>query len=181
MKIEVVLTSHDAWWLRFINWLGADMEWGHALLRFRPANAPSYIIEAMGEGVIKRPWRTNGWQRYGRFRLKEPSQDTALVMTAFAEGEVGKRYRYEALPIIARKILKRIIKEVAEVIERIVKKITGKKYSVLYIGKGEVCTSLVDNVFGYVGYDLVPDEVSPFVLPDDIADSELLERIEDDR
>jgi len=136
------------------------MTWTHALLRF-----DDYIIEAAAEGVVKRPWNPKAWERYARF--KPLVDDKALPkMTDFANGEIGKRYKYKVLPTIARKILWRII---------------GKYYILyMYIGRGEVCTSLVDNVFRYVGYDLVPNEPSPFVLPDEISVSELLVQIEGD-
>jgi len=155
VEIEVVLTSHTAWWLRLVNWAGADMTWTHALLRF-----DDHIIEAVAEGVIKRPWSTDGWEGYGRFRLEEgPSELASERMRSFAEGEVGKRYKYEVLPLILVKILQRIPRPAAR-----------------FIGVGEVCTSLVDNTFSHGGFDLVPTDKRPYVLPDDFAESELLVR-----
>jgi hypothetical protein len=155
--IEVVLTCHTQWWLRLVNWLGADMKWTHALLRVN-----DHIIEAVAQGVIKRPWSTDGWEGYGRFRVKEGIEYDAERMAAFAEGQVGKRYKYEALWIILVRILQRINRN--EVGARL-------------IGKGQVCTSLVDEVFVFGKLDLVEDVPHAFLLPDDIAASPLLERI----
>ncbi|NIN67641.1 MAG: hypothetical protein GTO63_23655 [Anaerolineae bacterium] len=157
VEIEVVLTAHTRWWLRLLNWLGADMTWTHALLRI-----DEHIIEAVAGGVIKRPWSTDGWERYARFKVKEGllTERTAEIMAAFADGEVGKRYKYEALPLILLKILQRIT--------------LGCWPFPYWVGTGEVCTSLVDSVFYYGGLDLVSWEAKPYVLPDDIAGSPLL-------
>lgn len=157
--IEVILTGHSAWWLRLLNWLGADMTWSHALLRFG-----GYIIEAAARGVVRRPWNPKDWERHARFRVKGGLTELmAAEMTAFANGEVNKRYKYEALPLIFLRILKRISRRT--------------KTEARLVGEGRVCTSFVDSVFDYVGLDLVPGEDSPFVLPDDIAKSEILERV----
>jgi hypothetical protein len=158
--IEVILTGHSAWWLRLLNWLGADMTWSHALLRFG-----DYIIEAAAGGVVKRPWNPGDWERHARFRMRGGFTELEVIrMTAFADGEVGKRYKYEALPLIFLRILKRISRRT--------------KTEARLMGEGRVCTSFVDSVFDYVYLDLVPGEDSPFVLPDDIAGSEILEMIE---
>jgi len=169
MQVEIVVTAHTRWWLRLINWLGADMTWSHALLRF-----DDYIIEAAAEGVIKEGWNPAKWERYARFKLRPEllKEETVLQyirMMAFAEGEVDKRYKYEALGAIAIRILKKIFGG-----QR------GKYVFFSLIGTGEVCTSLVDRTWLFGGFDLVPEEKSPFVLPDEIAASKLLIEIKED-
>jgi len=177
MQFEVVVTGHTAWWLTLINWLGANMKWTHALLKYNLGNKHR-IIEAAGNGVIDRTWKPSEYESHARFRLRhscfasdEDRQITESQMLAFAFGEVGKRYRYEALPAIALRILRKIFGA------------RGFRARLLdnIIGKGEVCTSLVDRSLIFGGFDLVPGVETPFILPDEIAVSELLQLIEEVR
>ena len=177
MQFEIVVTGHTAWWLTLINWLGANMKWTHALLKYSLGEGHR-IIEACEIGVVDRPWKPKGYESYARFRLKdscfaseEDRHITESQMLAFAFGEVDKRYRYEALPAIALRILRKLFGK------------RGARARLLdnIIGKGEVCTSLVDRSLLFGGFDLVPDVKIPFVLPDEIAASEDLELIEEVR
>jgi len=101
--MEVVVTGHDEWWLCLLNRLGANMTWTHALLRFG-----DYIIEAGSEGVVKKDWDPTGYKRYARFRPIIMNEMFEARMHSFALGEVGKRYKWEVLPIILLRILQRL-------------------------------------------------------------------------
>ena len=167
MNIEIVLTAHRRWWLRLLNCLGARMKWTHALLLFyEDEPSDGYIVEAAKWGVVKRDWDPSEFEDYGQFQLK-PEQFTGDLhrqyatakMQYFALGEVGKRYKYEALGLIALRILRRIRRP---------------RVGARLLGTGEVCTSLVDRTLLSVGFDLLPGEDSPFILPDEIARSQLL-------
>ncbi len=185
MQFEIVLTGHTRWWLHLLNWLGADMKWTHALLRYcEVGDGSGWIIEACNLGVVRRRWNPSEFESYGRFKLKddlfasEKDQEFAYQhMLAFAMGEIGKRYKYEALGPIAARILRRIFAQGL----RIVQEIFGVPLNAEFIGVGEVCTSLVDRTLQFEGFDLVSNEDSPYILPDEIAASELLEVIEEVR
>lgn len=172
IELEVVLTGHTRWWVRLANWLGAGMKWTHALLRYcSDDDVDGWIIEACEHGVVKRRWNPHLYESYCRFRLKDGyfKNDEAKWlrlsrMISFANGEVGKRYKYEALGPILMKVLHRIF---------------GRVPMMMFIGTGEVCTSLVDRTFMYEGFDLVPYDDSPYVLPDEIAKSSLLTLIKE--
>ena len=165
MEIRLGVTHTPSLWVQLVNQLGADIHWTHALIQ-----RGEWMVEASGHGVVLRPWEPERYYEYGLYRLKEPTL-MHDEMWAFAMGEVGKRYRFEALPIIARRVLKKIF---GRFVER--PRVGGAQGG--FIGAGEVCTSLADKVFLWGGFDLVPYEKSAFVLPDELADSELLERIE---
>jgi len=173
MQLDVVVTHTPSLWLRIANWLGADIKWTHALLRYREGSSSPRIIEAGAQGVIDELWSPDTYHEYGVYRLQgwcfddeAERQGVYERMYSFAAGEVGKRYRYEALPAIVWRIIRRIPRFTA-----------ADRYSTL-VGTGEVCTSLVDRAFLWGGFDLVPGETSPFVLPDEITSSPLLEMIE---
>jgi len=87
-------------------------------------------------------------------------------MYGFAAGEVGKRYSLESLPLILWRMVRRI------------PRFTAADRHTFLTGAGEVCTSLVDRTFLWGGFDLVPGETSPFVLPDELVTSPLVEMIE---
>jgi hypothetical protein len=173
MQLEIVVTHTPSWWVRIARWLGADIRWTHALLRYREGRSESRIIEAGTQGVIDQLWRPDRHYEYGVYRLQswcfdDQAEREGLYerMYSFAAGEVGKRYRFEALPTILWRVVRRMpwfIKTVR---------------SASLLGAGEVCTSLVDRTFLWGGFDLVPGETSPLVLPDEIVGSPLLEMIE---
>ena len=173
MQLDIVVTSTPSLWLRVANWLGADIRWTHALLRYHVGDSSPRIIEAGAEGVVDDLWRPDRYYEYGAYRLQHWCFDDEAErrgayerMYSFSAGEVGKRYRFEALPAIVWRIIRRIPRFIA-----------GDRYASL-MGTGEVCTSLVDRTFLWGGFDLVPGETSPFLLPDDIVSSPLLDMIE---
>lgn len=173
MELNIVVTHTPSWWLRVANWLGADIQWTHALLRYRVADSSARIIEAGGQGVVDGPWGPSSYYEFGVYRLRpwcfddESERQRAYErMHSFAAGEVGKRYRYEALPIILWRIVRNLPVFTA-----------AGRYEPLAT-TGEVCTSLVDRTLLWGGFDLVPGEASPFVLPDEIVSSALLEMVE---
>jgi len=131
------------------------------------------IIEAGTSGVSDDRWRPERYHEYGAYRLQnwcfdeEAERQRAYDrMHSFAAGEVGKRYRFGALPLILWRMIRKLTK------------LTAAQSYRTFIGTGEVCTSLVDRTFLWGGFDLVPGETSPFLLPDEIACSPLLEMIE---
>ncbi len=173
MQLDVVLTQTPRLWLRIANWLGADIKWTHALLRYHVENALPRIIEAETHGVIDELWTPEKYHDYGVYRLQSwcfddeaEKQGVYERMYSFAAGEVGKRYRYEALPAIVWRIIRKLPIFTA-----------ADRYTSV-VGTGEVCTSLVDRTFLWGGFDLVPGQTSPFVLPDEIASSPLLGMVE---
>lgn len=173
IQVDMVVTHTPSLWLRIANWLGADIQWTHALLRYRVGESSPRIIEAGSQGVVDDVWTPDGYHQYGVYRLRDQwfdkvtdRQEAYERMYSFAAGEVGKRYRFEALPVILWRIIKRIPRVAV-----------ADRYTTL-VGTGEVCTSLVDRTFLWGGFDLVPGETSPFVLPDDLVGSPLVEMIE---
>jgi hypothetical protein len=173
VELDLVVTHTPGLWLRIANWLGANIRWTHALLRYRVGDSSPRVIEAGSEGVVDDPWTPDAYYEYSVYRLgdqwfdEEAERQRAYErMCSFAVGEVGKRYRYEALPVILWRIIKRIPRVAA-----------ADRYTTL-VGTGEVCTSLVDRTFLWGGFDLVPGETSPFVLPDELVGSPLVEMIE---
>ncbi len=170
MQLDIVVTQTPGWWLRLANWLGANITWTHALLRYSLAGSPTRIIEAGTQGVVDDPWTPSRYYRYQVYRLRDwcfdggaARQEAYARMFSFASGEVGKRYRYEALPAILWRIIRRL------------PPFTATVRSASMVGEGEVCTSLVDRAFLWAGFDLVPGETSPLVLPDELVGSPLLE------
>lgn len=173
MQLDIIVIRTPSLWVRVANWFGAKIKWTHALLRYRVRDSSPRIIEAGGEGVVDDLWRADRYHEYGAYRLCNWCFDDEVHrleayerMYSFAVGEVGKRYRYEALPIILWRIIRRI------------PPFTSTVRSASLVGTGEVCTSLVDRAFLWGGFDLVPGETSPFVLPDELVSSPLLEMIE---
>jgi len=173
MQLDVVVTHTPSLWLRVANWLGADIKWTHAFLRYRVGRALPRIIEAGAEGVSDDRWRPDKYHEYEVHSLQnwcfdeEAERQRAYDrMYSFAAGEVGKRYRFGALPLILWRMIRKLTK------------LTAAQSYRTFIGTGEVCTSLVDRTFLWGGFDLVPGETSPFLLPDEIACSPLLEMIE---
>ncbi|TKJ30763.1 MAG: hypothetical protein CEE40_03635 [Chloroflexi bacterium B3_Chlor] len=173
MQLDIVVTQTPSLWLRVANWLGADIRWTHALLRYQLGDSSTRIIEAGAEGVVDDLWRPDRYYEYGAYRLQHWCFDDEAErqgaydrMHSFVAGEVGKRYRFEALPAIVWRIIRRIPRFSA-----------ADRYTTL-LGTGEVCTSLVDRTFLWGGFDLVPGETSPFLLPDEIVNSPLLEMAE---
>jgi hypothetical protein len=175
MQLDIVVTHTPGWWLRIAQRLGADINWTHALLRYRVSGSSTRIIEAGREGVIDDLWTPGKYYRHGVYRLRDwcfdsesAREDAYERMFSFASGEVGKRYRYEALPFILWRIIRRI--------PWFTRTVRGASVA----GAGEVCTSLVDRTFLWGGFDLVPGETSPLLLPDELVSSPLLEMVEDE-
>ena len=177
MIVELGVEHTPSPWVWLANKLGVKIHWTHAFLR-HDYGGEYKIIEAVWQGVVERPWRPDSYHSYAIYRLKEDcfvNVDARawayIVMCAFGRGGLGKRYRYEALPIIARRLLRPICRFLWPGLPRSV-------WPEFIIGTGEVCTSLVDKTFLYGGFDLVPGETSPFVLPDELVRSEKLEVVE---
>jgi hypothetical protein len=173
MELDIIVTQTPGLWLRVANWLGADIKWTHALLRYRMGDSMARIMEAGADGVTDDLWRPAGYHEYGAYRLQDWCFDEEAErqrayerMHSFAAGEVGKRYRFEALPLILWRIVRKI------------PRFTAADRRTFLVGTGEVCTSLVDRTFLWGGFDLVPGETSPFVLPDELVSSPLVEMIE---
>lgn len=173
MELDIIVTQTPGLWVRVANWLGAGVKWTHALLRYRVGDSMPRIIEAGADGVIDDLWRPDRYYEYGVYRLRDWCFDDDAArqgayerMHSFAVGEIGKRYRLEALPLILWRIVRRI------------PRFTAADRHTFLIGTGEVCTSLVDRTFLWGGLDLVPGETSPFVLPDELVSSPLVELIE---
>jgi hypothetical protein len=171
MTKELYLGVHrDAnWLLRFLNKLGLKLYWTHAFLLY-----DDEVIEAGPFGVECSCWRPDLRPEYALLRLKDESWGereswfTYMLMWSFARGQIGKRYKFEALPIIARRIIRKTFGDYVK-----------RKTGVRLIGSGQVCTSLCDDVFRHCFFDLVPDEDSAFVLPDEFYESPLLEIVEE--
>ena len=177
MIVELGVEHTPSPWVWLANKLGIKIHWTHAFLR-HDYGGEYRIIEARWNGVVEHPWRPESYHSYAIYRLREDCfadgevrQWAYFVMFAFARGSLGKRYRYEALPIILRRLLRPALNS----FWRGPKRDDAEGF---ILGTGEVCTSLVDKDFLWGGFDLVPGEPSPFVLPDELVRSEDLEMVE---
>jgi len=159
--IRLAVERTPSFWIRLANWLGIRIYWTHSFIQY-----DGRMIEAGATGVVDTPFPPKRFfkSEFAFYELKpelfeseQAKREAYLKMLAFAKGEVGKRYKYEALPIILIRLLRLSFSK--------------KRY---LIGTGEVCTSLVDRTFLYAGFDLVKGETSPFVLPDELVESDLL-------
>jgi len=150
--IEIVMTQDEKPWSRLGRFLGL-ITWNHALLRYpevghpfsvrQGLRSPYGIIEAGFGGVVDREWPPEEYTRYAVYRLKEPcSPELYDLMLAFARGEVGKRYAFEWLPPIIIRLLRTFLKN------RLPRPGKANVMGVAsdMLGKGEVCTSLVDRL-----------------------------------
>jgi len=131
------------------------LTWSHAALYHN-----DYIIESSAHGVVKRSW--DDFEReiteYQILTLKDGlshMQECAVV--SYAHGNIGKPYNYLGLFKIAWRVLK--------------EKLVG-----IFALPSYICSGLVYDCFKYIGIDLVPG-ADELVLPDDIADSDLLKQI----
>jgi len=187
MEIQIVLTTDNSFFSRLARLLGA--EYTHCMLRFpvlwecawtgvwgmtQSATRPDpiyRIIEAtMRRGVIERQWNPERYSNWAVYRLKEPLADFQYArILGYARGNKGKRYAFEGLALIIPRFFHRYFSRFTH--ERWEKFDT----QLMFIGTGQICTSLVDDCFCEALIDLVPDIDTPWVLPDDLRDSPLLE------
>ena len=177
MIVELGVEHTPSPWVWLANKLGVKIRWSHAFLR-HDYSGEYKIIEAVWQGVVERPWRPESYHSYAMYRLKEEEFYSELDkervyawMISFAKGQMGKRYAFEALPIILRRLLTPALNFFWAGPIRIA-------FMEFVIGTGEVCTSLVDKTFLWAGIDLLPAATSPFVLPDELMRSEKLELVE---
>lgn len=172
-ELHVVVAQDNTLWSRLGRWLGL-ITWNHALVRFwmtSNSQPPHYhIIEAGFSGVVERDWKPLEYLHYAAFRLRSPcTMEQYFLMLEFARKQVGKRYAFEMLPAILVKVIKQfILKFIGQ----------WQAAGMVVLEPGHVCTSLVDSIFYAGGIDLVPDDPTPLVSADDIAESPLLEEIE---
>lgn len=154
MQIQVIVTHSG-----IFGWLAdrLGLKWSHAALRCVDGE-DVYIIEVSALGIQQVPWE--GYAEGKRYRLFGVKAGlTSLQMTqvlSYAQGNIGKPYNYLWLVKIGWDL------------------IFKHKASILFY-RAHVCSSLVDDAFGYAGIDLVPWSESVVVLPDDLAASPLLE------
>lgn len=180
MIVELGVEHTPSPWVWLANKLGVKIHWTHAFLRHNYGGEYK-VIEAVWQGVVERAWRPETYHSYAIYRLKDEcfvneghKARTYFRMRSFAMGNLEKRYRFEALPVIVRRLLSPTLGLFWQGPPRT----TFTGFSDFIIGTGEVCTSLVDKTFLWGGFDLLPGETSPFVLPDELAGSELLEKVE---
>lgn len=144
-----------------------------------------HIIEAgFRHGVVERAWNPEEYSKWAVYRLTDKAikarlgylrhpEDIYDDMLAYARGNIGKRYAYEKLALL----LPRLIREGAS---RRIARFDSELFCYTILGTGQVCTSLVDDCFLQGGHmDLVPHLDTPWVFPDDIRDSPLLEKVEE--
>ena len=113
MRAEIVMPAYtNAWWYRLANWLGAEMVYSHALLWFEVGDDKFFIEASATSGRVQyqRAWKPRCGVRWlGWWRLKEGNEEIYEKVLAFAENEIGKRYRWEWLIPITWKVVRRII------------------------------------------------------------------------
>jgi len=183
MEIQIVLTTDNSFFSRLARLLGA--EYTHAMLRFCDLCTKHYagehtchwfylnIIEAGFRGVIERAWNPDEYSKYAAYRLAEDFEAWGDLLE-YARKQIGERYAFEKLILLVPRFLHRYI--VSFLVRRNLAKAKMKgDLAILFSADGQICTSLVDDCFLEVGVDLVPDIDTPWVLPDDIRDSPLLE------
>lgn len=191
MQIEIVLTTDNSLLARIARALGA--EWTHVMLGFIQCESHTnfcgqsyqwiryHIIEAtMRHGVIERPWNPEEYTRWAVYRLKDKYSVNADYdkILAFARGNKGKFYAFDRLIMMIPNFIRPIL-------DRMIVKLTfpksfmeGWMASRAFWDHGQrrhICSSLVDDCFLYADCDLVPGIDTPWVLPDQIAQSKLLE------
>jgi len=133
------------------------------------------IIEAgFRHGVIERAWNPDEYSKRAVYRLIEQNmgQDLADDILHYARGNIGKRYAFEKLALLIPRFIRDAILPQCL---RIRQDTESGFYKQSFLGTGHICSSLVDDCFMQLDYDLVPDIDTPWVLPDDIRDSPLLE------
>lgn len=183
MEIQIVVSTDNTFFARLARRLGA--RWTHAMLRFcicclygfdkRLGCLHTYkIIEAgFRHGVIERPWNPDEYTAWAVYELTDAFIGTVSNdILLYARGNIGKRYAFERLPLLIPRFIKKLFTPL------ITK--PGPVYGYLsFLGTGHICTSLVDDCFLHgAGIDLVAFSDVPWVLADDIADSPLLEMVE---
>lgn len=203
-QIEIVLTTDDSWFSRLARWLGAEWthamlrvfdyeQFGTFGNMPLPADAiiegasfigigdyfliKTYrIIEAtMRHGVAEGPWNPEKYTRWAVYNTKKPLTVVQKDMIlGYARGNVGKSYAYDKLILLLPRLLRRFLNRLYETHRKQHIYLLGLS-SVPLIMRTHICSSLVDDCFAYAGLDLVPDIDTPWVLPDDIASSPLLE------
>jgi len=195
--IDIVLTTDNSFFSRLARLLGA--EWTHAMLRF-PAyarfrafenTAVEGIIQEAGfnvldstfciktyriieagfrHGVIERAWNPDEYSKWAVYRRKEPMLEwESQAILEYARGNKGKRYAFEKLLLLIPPFLK------SALARTIIPREEAAFITSGLFGEGHICTSLVDDCFMEIWDDLVPDIDTPWVLPDNIRDSPLLE------
>lgn len=183
-EIQIVLSTDNSFLARLARFFGA--EYTHAMLRFLvdtgyPCTlAPEYgnlwqhhIIEAtMRSGVIERAWHPGEYTKWAAHHLGPEYTELADYegMLAFARGCIGHRYAFEWLPSIAIQIIRKFLKNLSRKPTIAVAGIPAG-----LVGTGEICSSFVDRLFYAWGFDLVPEQETFLVTPDEIARSPLLQ------
>jgi uncharacterized protein YycO len=163
MKVQVVVTRSG-----LFGWLAGrlGLSWSHAALRYEfehfefENSSGAHVIEAGAFGIKELPWEKfiEGVDKYLVLQVKGGltlAQKQAIL--GYAWGNVGKPYHYWWL----LKIVWHLLRE------------TLGRFNVLRY-PAHVCSSLVNDCFAYADLDLVPGQ-GVLVLPDDLADSPLLE------
>lgn len=195
MEVQIVLTTDNSLFARIARALGA--RWTHAMLRFEmPFKYPDFalqvekalnikvnryhIIEAtMRRGVIERPWNPDRYPRWEAYRLADtvPFRDDAYNLSLYyAKQNKGQRYALERLGLLIPQFLRDVIRRLFRPAPRF---LLLDAMSGTDTARPHICSSLVDAAFMYGGVDLVPDTEMPWVFPDDLARSPLLELVEE--
>jgi uncharacterized protein YycO len=161
MEVHVVV----AYWGvlgRLARWFG--LKWNHAVLRYvRVESESARIIESAAFGVKERSWEdfVAEVEEYQALRVKDGLPEVVMrEIVAYAWGNVGKPYNYWWLLKIVWELVKRRF-------------VVG-----VLTYPAHVCSSLVYDCFLYAGVNLVPGHEGVLVVPDDLADSPLLEEVE---
>lgn len=160
MRVHVILSWEPDLVGRLARLFG--VKWSHAALLFHPHSEikEEYVIEALWRGIVKRTlteflkdkhdWVILTPLRDGRWPLQY-SEINAI--RDYAHGNIGKRYDFGLLLRLIWRELKRKVKPSIVMVVR------------------EVCTSLIDDSFSYVDWDLIPWKVDRMILPDDLYES----------
>lgn len=158
-----VIVTRSGLFGRLARWLG--LEWSHAALLYCDDSFLDWrVIEASALGIRECPLEEFmiDVEQYLVLHLKEtPPQQTYAEILAYAWGNVGKPYSYWWLLKIAWKLVKR-------------------HFVGIFRFPAHVCSSLVYDAFLYGDIDLVPPIPGGhgvLVLPDDLANSPLLEAV----
>lgn len=162
MQIQVVVTYRKDFLGILMRWWG--LRWSHAALRFREFSRDDWeVYETAAFGTVKTTWAKfiKGVDSYKCYKttidLEEMDQEKIL---SFCEGALGKFYNVPALLWIALEYL------------------IGKRKAQALAIRAYVCSSFVAAVFEHIYIDLVPGFNNIWIVPDDLADSKLLEEVE---
>lgn len=154
MKLEIVVLYGEGWFGRVMHWLG--QKWSHVMLKYNDR-----VVESTSDGIIERSFEEGikGATEYKILKLRECIDPCAKnIIVAYAHGNVGKPYNYYWFAKMGLDLIR------------------GKFRRVLQY-PAHVCSSFVYSCFLYEDIDLVPGD-NVMVLPDDIANSPLLEEVE---